>query len=183
MRIRIFGQGPLAEALGGLAQRAGHIVQVAENALATPADGHSFDLMILTDSGRAVEAQLASGSADGLRGQIIVDAITSAQTDLNEYFREARLVRAFASVPAHAFAELLDHASSGLEPRLAVPFAGDDRDAKAVVATFMRDIGVEPFDLGALAAADAIAPGGPLWGKALSQIELLEAEGWLSGDG
>ena len=49
--------------------------------------------------------------------------------------------------------------------------------------TFMRQIGVEPYDLGALASAEVIDPGGPLWGKALSQIEMLEAVGWLSGDG
>ena len=42
---------------------------------------------------------------------------------------------------------------------------------------------MEPFDLGALASADVIDPGGALWGKALSQVEMLEAVGWLSGDG
>ena len=64
----------------------------------------------------------------------------------------ARIVRAFASVPVRAFTDLLSDAS-GTAPRITVPLASDDRDAKALVGTFMRQIGVEPFDLGALAIA------------------------------
>jgi predicted dinucleotide-binding enzyme len=67
--------------------------------------------------------------------------------------------------------------------RLAVPLAGDDRDAKAVVARFMRGIGVEPFDLGAFSNGDVLEPGGALWQKALTPVEMLEAVGYLSGDG
>ncbi|HKW09479.1 MAG TPA: hypothetical protein VJO33_03805, partial [Gemmatimonadaceae bacterium] len=94
----------------------------------------------------------------------------------------ARIVRAFASVPAQALTDLLNY-SSDTATRLAVPLASDDRDAKALVCAFMRQIGVEPFDLGALGSAEAIDPGGPLWGKALSRIEVLEAVGRLAGDG
>jgi predicted dinucleotide-binding enzyme len=64
-----------------------------------------------------------------------------------------------------------------------VPLAGDDSEANSLVAQFMREIGVEPFDLGALGSADVLEPGGALWRKALSQVEMLEAVGWLSGDG
>jgi predicted dinucleotide-binding enzyme len=66
---------------------------------------------------------------------------------------------------------------------LAIPIAGDDADAKAAVEMFIRDIGGEPFDLGPSSVAEVLAPGGPLGGKALSQVEMLEAVGWLSGDG
>jgi len=34
-----------------------------------------------------------------------------------------------------------------------------------------------------LTVSDVLEPGGALWGKALSQVELLEAVGGLSGDG
>jgi 8-hydroxy-5-deazaflavin:NADPH oxidoreductase len=95
----------------------------------------------------------------------------------------ARIVRAFASVPADAVATVLHDRTSETTPRLAVPLAGDDQNAKALVITFMRDIGVDPFDLGGLANADVIAPGGALWGKALDPVEMLEAVGLLSGDG
>jgi predicted dinucleotide-binding enzyme len=95
----------------------------------------------------------------------------------------ARIVRAFASVPAEALAAVLNRYTSGQPASLAVPLAGDDRQAKALVGTFMREIGVEPFDLGMLSIADVLDPGGALWGKALSQVEMLEAVGWLSGDG
>jgi predicted dinucleotide-binding enzyme len=47
----------------------------------------------------------------------------------------------------------------------------------------MREMGVEPFDIGALAAAEVLDPGGALWGLALTPIEMLEAVGELSGDG
>jgi predicted dinucleotide-binding enzyme len=93
------------------------------------------------------------------------------------------MVRAFASVPAEALARVLNGPASSQAARLAVPLAGDDRDAKATVGTFMREIGVEPFDLGALGSADVLAPGGALWGKALNPVEMLEAVGLLSGDG
>src|SRR5712672_758226 len=139
-------------------------------------------------------------SGEGLQKLIVVDAITPTQNELNASSSETalsigaesawiaamlpgpRLVRAFASVPVQAFTDLLNDASTDTTTRLAVPLAGDDRDAKALVGTFMREIGVEPFDLGALRSAEVIDPGGPLWGKALSQLELLEAVGWLVGD-
>ena len=59
----------------------------------------------------------------------------------------------------------------------------DDVEAKRVVATLMREMGVEPFDLGSLKVASAIEPGGALWGRAFTPTELLERVGELSGDG
>jgi len=64
-----------------------------------------------------------------------------------------------------------------------VPMAGDDASAKGIVAGFMRQIGVEPFDLGPLTVSYVMEPGGPLWGKAVDSLDMTECIGWLSGDG
>jgi len=200
MLIIIVGRGPLAKPIAGLAKRAGHIVRWSEQAPATPPIDESFGLAILVGSRSSVEADLANVAAERLQGLVVVDAIVPTQDTrddsspetvwsmeaesawIAQRFPEARIVRAFASVPAQAFADLLNRPASDA-PRLAVPFAGDDHDAKARVGEFMRDLGVEPYDLGALDSADVLEPGGALWGKALSQVELLEAVGRLSGDG
>lgn len=200
MRIRIFGRGPLAQPIAGLAERAGHTVRWSEDTPVPPYNDELLDLVILAGSRTGVEADLANVSSESLQSLIVVDAITPTENEvagsvsetvestgsdsawIETMLPEPRIVRAFASVPAQAFADLLDRTSSE-DSRLAVPLAGDDREAKAVVGTFMREIGVEPFDLGALSIAEALEPGGPLWGKALSQVEMLEAVGWLSGDG
>lgn len=202
MRIRLFGGGSLAQPIARLAERAGHTVRWHESTPVPPYNDELLDLVVLAGSRSAIEADIANVSAESLESLIVVDAITPTQTErsvsssatdtatsggdeawIATMLPGARIVRAFASVPAQAFADLLDRTSSDEATRLAVPIAGDDRDAKVLVETFMREIGVEPFDLGASASAEVIEPGGPLWGRALSQVELLEAVGRLSGDG
>ena len=190
MLIRVLGRGPLGQSIVRLAERAGHIVRVCDDAPEPPYSDELLDLVILAGSRKGVEADLDNVSSESLQNLIVVDAITPTQNELDGSLREtvaamlpgARIVRAFASVPVQAFTDLLNETSDAAT-RLAVPLASDDRDAKALVGTFMREIGVEPFDLGALGSAEVIDPGGPLWGKALSQLEMLEAVGWLAGDG
>ena len=48
---------------------------------------------------------------------------------------------------------------------------------------FMRQIGVDPFDLGPSTVSYVMDPQGPLWAKAVSELEMRELVGWLSGDG
>ncbi len=198
MRISILGRGPLAAPLARLAERAGHTVRWAAADAAPSRADDAADLAILAGSRAAVESMLARTPLSISQDIVVVDATTPTETDGHGDGAEAtgsdadwiktalplsRIVRAFASVPAEALAAVLDRPTSGQPARLAVPLAGDDRQAKALVGTFMREIGVEPFDLGALGSADVLDPGGALWGKALSPVEMLEAVGWLSGDG
>jgi len=201
MLIRIFGRGPLAQPIARLAERAGHVVRWCEQTPEPPYNDELLDLVILAGSRSGVEADLANVSAESLQNLIVVDAITPTQKELDGSSSETvvsigaesawiaamlpapRIVRAFASVPAQAFTDLVNRTPADESTRVAVPLAGDDRDAKALVGTFMREIGVEPFDLGALSSAEVIDPGGPLWGRALSKLEMLEAVGELSGDG
>ena len=197
MRITILGRGPLAEPLAELAERAGNTVRRVQEAVAGSGAADAADLLILAGSSTAVEPLLASVSPSISQVTVVVDATIPTERErrgteepagsgtgwIAVTVPRARIVRAFASVPAEALAALLRGSTLDTTARLAVPLAGDDREAKAVVETFMREIGVDPFDLGALGSAEVIDPGGALWGKALSQVEMLEAVGWLSGDG
>ena len=198
MRVIVVGRGPLAEPLAELAERAEHTVTWVQqapppwSAVATP------DLVILAGSSTAVQTLVEQITASIADYVIVVDATTPTVDDrtgddaerqrpgtawIPALLRGARIVRAFASVPAEALEAVLNKPTSAETTRLAVPLAGDDRDAKTVVATFVRTIGLEPFDVGSLRTADVLAPGGALWGKALNQTEMLEAVGELSGDG
>lgn len=198
MRIAILGSGPLAQPLTQLAERAGHTVRWMRAAPAGPVGDERPDLVVLAGSRAAVEP-LLSGIAESIpHDAILVDATTPTQDEragaeakssesgsdwITGTMPHARIVRAFASVPADALVALLNMPESEPAARVAVPLAGDNGDAKAVVERFMREIGVDPFDLGALATSYALGPGGALWGKALSPVEMLEAVGRLSGDG
>jgi predicted dinucleotide-binding enzyme len=196
MLIRILGRGRLARPIAGLAEHAGHVVRWSEQPAPGTSDGKQPDLVILAGSRAEIEADHANAVAETPRRLVVVDAIVpddasseaapsiEAESEwIGTLYPEPRVVRAFASVPAQAFTDLLHPSSPNETTKLSVPLAGDDRDAKTLVERLMRDMGVEPFDLGALGAAVALQPGSPLWGKALSPLEMGEAEGWLSGDG
>jgi predicted dinucleotide-binding enzyme len=195
MRILILGRGPSAEPLARLAERAGYAVRWLDGGTA-PSGREAADLCILAGSRADIETLLVIVAVPTTRDTVVVDATiptlddrvrgetAQAGTDwIATKLPNARIVRAFTSVPAEALTRVLNGPPMEASARLAVPLAGDDRDAKAVVARFMRGIGVEPFDLGAFNNGDVLEPGGALWQKALTPVEMLEVVGWLSGDG
>lgn len=199
MRIAILGRGPLAEPLAQLAERAGHTVRRVEEAAAASGAQEAPELVILAGSTTAIEAMLSSLAPSLGQEAVVVDATIPTQDErgggdqasekaqgdwLTTALPRARIVRAFASVPPEALSAVLGRPVPEEEGgRLAVPIAGNDHQANELVSKFIRSIGAEPFDLGALANAAPLDPGGALWGKALNQIEMMETVGWLSGDG
>lgn len=198
MDITILGRGQLAESLARLAERAGYHTQLSLEGTRQPNADSTPDLVILVGTRTVAKTMLPRLSARLRHDLVVVDAtieaedrrhaseagrVDSAAEWIAAILPRARVVRAFASVPADAFAAVLDQVTSDASTRLAVPLAGDDRQAKVLVADFMHAIGVESVDLGALTNVDVLEPGGALWGRALSQLEMLEAVGWLSGDG
>src|SRR5262249_1516627 len=50
-------------------------------------------------------------------------------------------------------------------PRLAVPIAGDDREAVEVASTLVRDAGFDPVEIGKLADANRFQRGAPGYGQ------------------
>src|SRR5258705_8173980 len=154
MRVRIIGHGPVAEPLARLAERAGHVVRWEEPGAATSGADDAADLVILAFSDAAGETALASILPVISQDVVVVDATSPPENDgqaggemktasgtagIAATLPHGRIVRAFASVPADALAALLNRSTSGQSASLAVPLAGDDRDAKALVATSMPE--------------------------------------------
>jgi predicted dinucleotide-binding enzyme len=187
MHLSILGDGALVAPLTQLSTRAGHSVGSYD----VP------DLFVLA-GGRTAIADRIDRLGIAMRDDaVIVDATTPDTLDeRNPAAQRARadeawttlmsgrrIVRAFASVPAEAFLAIIAQETPRIRSDLAVPLAGDDVEAKQKVGDFMRQIGVEPFDLGPFAVGYVMEAGGPLWGMAVSDVELRELVGWLSGDG
>jgi predicted dinucleotide-binding enzyme len=196
MHITMIGDGRLIGPLVILATRAGSTVLRVDEMATDVASCSLSEMMIVAGDRSALTdlvARVASMTSENI---VVVDAtatIESNQSDDEEesvserewmsLLSSTRIVRAFASVPVEAFTLIVDRETRTADDGLAVPLAGDDAAAKEVVAEFMRQIGVEPFDLGPLAVSYVMEPGGPLWGRAVDSPDMLECIGWLSGDG
>ena len=78
-----------------------------------------------------------------------------------EHFQSSKVVKAFNTIGMTVLARL----AQPEEPvdRIAVPYAGDDEQAKKVVASLIWTIGFEPFDLGGLATSFPAQADGPLF--------------------
>jgi 8-hydroxy-5-deazaflavin:NADPH oxidoreductase len=97
------------------------------------------------------------------------DGATSSEL-VQEHLRDARLVKAFNTV---RWDYLADRGRSPSDlPRLAVPMAGDDTEAKQVVARLIDEIGFDPVDAGGLAfGGRRLQPGSPLFAAHLTADE------------
>lgn len=83
---------------------------------------------------------------DGSMIRMVGENISGAETIL-KLMPGAKLVKAYSSFQPSALRRLADHP---LEQRLAVAIAGNDVEAKAIVALLAEDSGGRPFDLGSL---------------------------------
>ncbi|NHO20190.1 oxidoreductase [Acetobacter oeni] len=72
------------------------------------------------------------------------------------YFPQARIVRGFNSIAMTAL-----RAGARETPPIAVPLAGNDQDALAVICGLAREAGFEPVVTGDLATAKLFQPGNP----------------------
>ena len=85
-----------------------------------------------------------------------------------KYLPKARIVRAFNTInykvlaqQAHRFGE-----------RMAIPIAGDDKEAIATASRLVRDAGFDPVLIGSLESAKLFAQGGPLYGQQITAREM-----------
>ena len=87
-----------------------------------------------------------------------------------QYLPGVRLVKAFNSLGARMLANPMRNGA-----RIAVPIAGDDEEARDIVADLVRDTGLEPVIVGPLARAKEFDRGSPVWVSGQSAAQLREA--------
>ncbi len=143
MNIGILGGGRVGGALAECWRAAGYDVAVStRDTVAEVASGR--DVLLLAVPCTAAPAVLSA--AGPLDGTILIDATNNlsggpAGAEIAALAPGARTVKAFNTVFAQFFAH-----PPATPPTLV--FAGDDAEAKEVVASLIRDAGFDPVDAG-----------------------------------
>jgi predicted dinucleotide-binding enzyme len=200
MDIGIIGAGHIGATLAGHLTRVGHRVAIANSrgpeTLSDLVAGlgpraHAATIDEAASFGRVVIAALPFGHVRALPvadigDRILIDAtnyfpgrdgalpsLAEGETTSSEmvaaHAGDARVVKAFNTIQ---WEELRDEARPAGEDRRALPIAGDDADAKKVVAGLIDEIGFDTVDAGPLAAGRALQPGSPLFLGRLTRDEL-----------
>lgn len=159
------GLGPLAKS-GSVAEAIafGDVIFIAVPYGAYPQIGKDYGSQlagkVVLDAGNAVAARDGEISAEAKEEGI---GVTSAK-----YLRGARIVRAFNTMSYRYFASEANRAGE----RMAIPLAGDDKDALNVASTLVHDAGFDPVVIGSLARAKDFSQGNPLYGQQLTAEEM-----------
>jgi predicted dinucleotide-binding enzyme len=197
MRIAIIGAGNVGAALSAAAVKAGHTVAIAaahadkaaDVAAATGAQAAASnvaavtgaDLVVLAVPAAAVKG-IAAEIAGAVAGVPVVDATNplnatfdgldiegvSFAHDLQGFLPAASVVKALNTL----FASRYSSPSENGQP-LDAFIAGDDADAKAVVAAFTESLGLRPVDVGDLRKARSLEE------MAFLNITLNAGNGWV----
>lgn len=207
VRIGIVGVGNIGGALARHFAAAGHEVAVANSrGPETLADlvaelGERAQAMTVADALRFGEVDVVSiplGNigelpADGVDGKVVIDtnnyypgrdgqiaALDDDSTTSSELLADqlpgARVVKAFNAIYARWLAER--GLPAGDPGRLAIPIAGDDAEAKRVVAALIDEIGFDAVDAGTLAVGGRKhQPGTAPYGAEAGARELRELLG------
>ena len=187
MRIGILGSGLMGAKLGTLFARAGHDVvfsyarserklkrlarEARGNARAgTPSDAaRDADALLLAVHWSRVDDVLKQAGV--LSGKVIVTCslpMSSSDTKLviahtssgaealAKKARRAHVVSAFGTVPSEVLFGVFQARRKVNRPSLV--YCGDDRGAKDVAATLIRDVGFDPVDAGPLRIARYLEP-------------------------
>ena len=191
MRIGIIGVGNVGGGLATALSKAGHEVVVAASAAANAKEAAARSggrpAASVADAARDAEALILAVPADAhgeiahlieqhVAGMPIIDVSNGPQAvesgrslaeDLSQRLPGAHVVKAFNTIFASRLAEPVD-AGQPLDGYL----AGDDADAKAMVAGLVADVGLEPMDVGDLQMARVLE------GMAWLNISLTMANSW-----
>ena len=163
---------PLVQGLGDLAKAGsvgdaiafGDVVFIAVPYGAYPQIGKDYGSQlagkVVLDAGNAVAARDGEITAETKEEGI---GVTSAK-----YLPGARIVRAFNSMGYKFFVSEANRPGD----RMAIPIAGDDKDALATASTLVHDAGFEAVVIGPLARAKDFAQGNPLYGQQLTAAEM-----------
>lgn len=161
-------RNPARDSVGELVARTGHGASAT-----TPAEAAAVaDIVVLAVPGAVVES--VTKSLGNLSGKIIIDPTNSLRRRDDGYLEMAvatsnaeiiqaaapgaRVVKAFNCLNARQMAE--PESAGG---PISIPLAGDDAEAKSVVAGLVEGIGLEPIDVGPLRHARHIEGMLVLW--------------------
>jgi predicted dinucleotide-binding enzyme len=200
LKIGVIGAGHIGSTVGGLWVKSGHPVMFSSRhpeELASMVQG----LGALAKSGTVAEAvafgdvifiavpygaypQIGKDYGSQLAGKVVLDAGNAVQArdgDITaetkeegigvtsaKYLPGAKIVRAFNSMGYKFFASEANRAGD----RMAIPLAGDDKDALSVASTLVHDAGFDPVVIGSLARAKDFSQGNPLYGKQVTAEEM-----------
>ncbi|MFL4480119.1 NADPH-dependent F420 reductase [Paeniglutamicibacter sp. ORCA_105] len=200
--IGILGAGRVGTAIARLAVAAGYRVKVAtskpaaDNALiieiVTPG-------AVAVDASEAAASDLVvvaiplhkykSLNAEALSGRVVIDAMNYwAATDgdiadfenthlsssevVSAYLAGSRVVKSFNHIGYHEMEP--DAVKPGTPDRRALVIAGDDENAKALVAMFIDTLGFDFVDAGELAAGKSFEPGTEIFNGRFNAVELAQ---------
>jgi 8-hydroxy-5-deazaflavin:NADPH oxidoreductase len=142
----------------------GDVVFIAVPYGAYPQIGKDFGSQlagkVVLDAGNAVAARDGDITAETKEEGI---GVTSAK-----YLPGAKIVRAFNSMGYKFFVSEAGRAGD----RMAIPLAGDDKDALTVASMLVHDAGFDPVVIGTLARAKDFSQGNPLYGKQLTAEDM-----------
>ena len=202
MRIGIIGSGTMGGAIGLLWAEAGHqilfssrnpdelmdlVQSAAPQASAGYPDAAAFfgDVVLLAVPPGAIP-QIGEDFGHLMQGKVVID-LSNPRADrdgpltdewlemgtglaMAQYLPGVRLVKAFNSLGAPMLRNPMRNGE-----RIAVPIAGDDEEARDIVADLVRDTGLEPVIVGQLARAKEFDRGSPVWVSGQSAREVREA--------
>jgi predicted dinucleotide-binding enzyme len=204
MKVGIIGAGMIGQATATRLVTAGHEVVISNSRGPETLADLEQSLGQSAHAGTAAEAArfgdvvlvaiplkaIGSLPADELAGQIVIDAnnyypdrdgqiaeLDGGEIGSSELLARrlpgARIVKAFNTI----YFERIAHEAQppGSHERLAVPMAGDDPEAKQVVAALIDDMGFDPVDAGSLADGRRQEPGTPVYNVPLSAADLRAA--------
>ena len=186
MRIGILGSGLMGGKLGTLFARAGHEVvfsyarsQAKLKRLARIAGGNALAGMP-AQAARGADALFdralvsiprCAATAGDISGKVIVSCslpmnadntelvvahTSSGLEELAKIVPKARVAAAFNSVPSEVLFSVYEGRRRAKRPSLV--YCGDDKRAKSVAATLIRDVGFNPVDAGPARIARYIEP-------------------------
>lgn len=215
MKIGIIGAGNIGGTLGRLWVQAGHHVRfgVRDPSRVLPlldelGSGASAGLaraaaaygdVVVYAGPYGAWPQMAGDIASSVQGRIIVDAANpypprdgdmaadvmasgrGAGTYTASLLPCAHVVKAFNTI---YWVDLRDRAFAP-DTLLAMPIAGDDPAALALVSELARDAGFDPVVVGTLGQSAALDPGSPIYAKSFSAAQVraaLSLPSTLSGE-
>ncbi|MGD0813820.1 MAG: NADPH-dependent F420 reductase [Verrucomicrobiota bacterium] len=97
----------------------------------------------------------------GIGLELAIGHTTSGGETVAQWAQGARVVKAFNTYGFENFADASYSKYGGLKPVMFL--AGDDADAKQIIAQLAADIGFQPLDTGDLKIARLLEPTGMLW--------------------